>query len=248
MTTSLFSRALAGAVATGLLLAPSARADDPNALPLAPLVQAPVSTKLDAPDPRDHWGVVSATTDAPGHDVLSVEFGFPGVSFGYTHGMTDSTDWGVRVDLDYGVLYTTQTQFGMAARVPLRMVLARKDKITLLVHADPGFFTYAGSSGGPVDPGKPSLLGLVIPVGAAVGFAPIDDLRVSFGIDLPMAVQFLHGADFYIGPQFGFTAETFVDKQVSVGINLRFGPMFIPTESSDAQLGFVAQATLGYRL
>jgi len=42
--------------------------------------------------------------------------------------------------------------------------------------------------------------------------------------------------------------EMYVDKHVSVGMNLRFGPMFVPTETSDAQLGFVAQATLGYRL
>ena len=223
------------ALALCALAAPAAHADDDVAAP--PLVQANPPAPL-----GDHWGVVSATTDAPGHDVLSVEFGFPAVSFGYTHGMTDSTDWGVRVDMLYGVLYTTNTQFGMAARLPLRKVLARNGKMNFLVHIDPGIFTYAGSET------TESLFGILVPVGAAVGFQPIPDLRVSFGVDLPLAVQFLHSADFFIGPQFGFTAETFVDKSVSVGINLRFGPMFVPTQSSDAQLGFVAQATLGYRL
>jgi hypothetical protein len=232
--------------ASALVFARGTRAQD--ATPTPPLVQAlPVgqTTVSSQPAPLgDHWGVISATTDAPGHDVLSAEIGFPGISFGYTHGISDNTDWGVKLDLNYGVLYTTNTQFGMAARLPLRMIVARNDVLTLLVHIDPGLFLYAANSSA----GSTALAGILVPFGAAVGFQPVKDLRVSVGVDLPMAIQVLHHADFFIGPQFGFTVETYVDQHLSVGLDLKFGPMFIPTSNSDVQLGFVAQAVMGYRL
>jgi len=228
------------AALTLCLLSLAARADVDDgsgaASPAPPLVSAAPPPVV---APGDHWGVVSATTNAPGHDVFSVEVGFPGVSFGYSHAMSDTSDWGIKLDVLYGFLYTTNTQFGVAARLPLRWVVAQRDRFSVLVHVDPGLFTYAGSE---------NLFGLIVPVGAAIGFQPINDLRLSFGVDLPLAVQFLHSADFFVGPQFGFAVEMYVDKHVSVVMNLRFGPMFVPTETSDAQLGFVAQATLGYRL
>ena len=225
---------LALAAAALALLPLAARADDPAVAP--PLVQAGNAL------PTEPWSVGGAVTDAPGHDVLSAEAGFPGITLGYTHGMSDTADWGVKLDLLYGILDTTETQFGLGVRIPLRKMLARTEMFSVVVHADPGLFTYASSSS------RESLFGLWCPVGAALGFQPVETLRVSFAVDLPLAVQMLHSADLFLGPQVGFTAETFLNQNVSVGIDLKFGPMFVPTASSDAQLGFIAQAMLGYRL
>ncbi len=251
-------RSLALCAALGLCALPlAAHADlsDPSSAnelqlpgPLPPLVSAQPPPLVSA---GEHWGVISATTNAPGHDVLSVEVGFPGVSFGYSHAISDSADWGVRVDVLYGGLDTTSTQFGMAARLPLRKILAHNSRLSLLVHVDPGIFGYAAKDSGVGIFPPDSAFGALIPVGAALGVQPISDLRLSFGVDLPMAIQFLHTPAFWIGPQFGFTIETYLDKNISVGLNLRFGPMFataLPGNLDNPQLGFISQVTLGYRL
>ena len=82
----------------------------------------------------------------------------------------------------------------------------------------------------------------------ALGFQVLPELRLALCADLPMVVQVLHGASFVIGPQFGFGAEYFIDRNTSVGLDLRFGPLFVPTSGADARLAFVSQVAVGHRL
>jgi hypothetical protein len=78
----------------------------------------------------------------------------------------------------------------------------------------------------------------------------LPELRLALCADLPMHVQFLSGGGFVLGPLFGFGAEYFLgDPALSLGLSIRFGPVFFPTNSkAESDLGFVSQATLAYRL
>ena len=245
-------RALACAISAGLcalglgLPAPAAekaKKEKPAVadLPLETPEPPPVLQTVVVPVPA-HWSIVSGETASPGHDLLSAEFGFPGLTLGYAHGLSDRADWGVKFDLLYGLYSTTYGQFGMQLRVPLRLAAVRRDKVTVLLHLDPGLVAYvAGSS-------APSQFGASVTTGIALGFQVLRELRLALCADLPMVVQVLHSADFWLGPQFGFGADYFIDQSLSVGLNLRFGPVFVPTRSGDARLGFVSQVAVGYRL
>ena len=211
-------------------------------LPLEALEPAPPPPPLPPPPPPAHWAVISGETAAPGRDLVSAELGFPGLSLGWARGLSDRADWGVKFDLLYGRYSTTTTQFGMQLRVPLRLAALRKDKVTVLLHLDPGIVTYVGGSS------APSQFGASVTPGASIGFQVLPELHLALCADLPLIVQVLHGADFWLGPQLGFGAEYFVDTSLSVGLNLRFGPVFVPTSSGDASLGFVSQVAVGYRL
>jgi hypothetical protein len=213
--------------------------------PQPPLLAAPptpAAAPASALGSGARWAIISGETAPVGHDLLSAEFGFPGLSFGYAHALSDRSDWGAKFDMVYGLYSTTTTQFGMQVRLPLRLVAARKDKVSLLLHLDPALFLYV--------PGKTSvsLFGASVTPGAQLGFQVLNELRLALCFDLPLTVQVLHGGDFVIGPQFGFGAEYFIDDTLSVGLNLRFGPVFVPTTGGDASLGFLSQVSIGKRL
>ena len=137
--------ALAAFVCAGAL--PARAADkstkDKAAAEVADLQLEPLTAPAVAPpSPPAHWSTISGETVSPGPDLLSAELGFPGLSFGYARGLSDRADWGLKLDLLYGLYGTTTTQFGVGARVPLRLVAARREKITVLLHLDPGLVTY----------------------------------------------------------------------------------------------------------
>jgi hypothetical protein len=52
---------------------------------------------------------------------------------------------------------------------------------------------------------------------------------------------------FALGPLFGPAVEYHVDRQLSVGLNTRFGPMFF-TNGGFSQFGFITQLLLAYRI
>ena len=74
------------AVAAASLVASAAHADD---LALAPLVRA------------NHWSIATGETVSPSRDALSFEMGWPGISIGYLHGLSDRADLGVKFDFLY---------------------------------------------------------------------------------------------------------------------------------------------------
>jgi hypothetical protein len=173
-----------------------------------------------------------------GVDVVSGEFGWPSVSFGLTHGLSSRSDVGIKFDLLYGVEYTTNTQFGVGVRVPYRMMVLRRDKIGVLFHIDPGIKLYTG----------PATFGFQWPVGVTIGYTATPEFNVAFGVELPMTLIVTPSpVDFVIGPLFGPAFEYHVDRELTIGLNTRFGPMFF-TAGGGAQFGFITQMLLAYRL
>jgi len=192
--------------------------------------------------PGGHYSLLSGTTVPGGTDVVSGEFGWPSTSFGFIHGTGPTSDVGFRFDLLYGFENTKNSQFGVGFRVPLRFMIHRRDRISVLAHVDPGIKIYTTT---------PALFGFQWPIGLTVGYTATPEVNVAFGFELPMTLEVtgpgLSPVQMFLGPMFGPALEYHVDRQLTVGFNTRFGPIF-STKGGGGEFGFVTQMLLAYRL
>src|SRR5437764_1202559 len=189
--------------------------------------------------PSGRYSLLGGETVGTGTNVVSGEFGWPSITFGFTHGLSRDTDVGAKFDLLFGLEGDSQaSQFGIGFRVPYRMVALRSDRLSVLLHVDPGIKLFTTS---------PATFGFGFPVGAVFGYAATRDLTVGFGIDLNMALYVTPSpVQFVISPIFGPAVEFHVDPRLAVGINTRFGPVLPSTGGSS--FGFVTQLMLAYRM
>ena len=188
-----------------------------------------------------HWSIVTGETVSPSRDALSFELGWPGISLGYLHGLSDRADVGVKFDFVYGFEGTTDSRIGFGLNVPLRLVAVRKDKLSILLHIDPGVRAYVS--------GGDTAFGIRIPIGVALGIQATPELRLSAGVDLPITIGITPSpVGLLIGPQFGAAAEYFVDKDLLIGLNTRFGPLFFTAAGGASAFSFTTQIVVGYRL
>jgi len=208
------------------------------AVALQATAQTRRTTDISAPV-TGRYSLLGGETVGTGVNVVSGEFGWPSVTFGITHGLSRETDVGAKFDLLFGVEGATEaSQFGIGFRVPYRMVALRSDRLSVLLHVDPGIklFTYS-----------PALFGIAFPVGAIVGYAVNRDITAAFGVDLNMTLYVTPSpVSFWISPMFGPAVEFHVDPRLAVGINTRFGPVLPSTGGSS--FGFVTQLMLAYRM
>ncbi len=186
----------------------------------------------------ERWSLYGGETLAAGQDLFAGEVGWPSTSFGWTHGLTDTTDAGVRFDVLYAFESTTDTHFGLGFRIPLRGIAVRSSRVSLLVRADPGFKVY---------PGDGTPWGFAIPLSAAVGIPLSPDLRMAIGVDVPLTLFFAPTAQLLIGTQFGFGMDYFADSRLLMGFNVRLGPVF-NTDTNGSRVGIVTQIGIGYRM
>jgi len=208
------------------------------AVALQATAQTRRTTDISAPV-TGRYSLLGGETVGTGVNVVSGEFGWPSVTFGITHGLSRETDVGAKFDLLFGVEGATEaSQFGIGFRVPYRMVALRSDRLSVLLHVDPGIklFTYS-----------PALFGIAFPVGAIVGYAVNRDITAAFGVDVNMTLYVTPSpVSFWISPMFGPAVEFHVDPRLAVGINTRFGPVLPSTGGSS--FGFVTQLMLAYRM
>lgn len=222
------------------------------ALPAAARNPAPIDGT--AAGSSGHFSVVTGETVAAGRDMLSAELGFPGFTVGYTHGINDRFDAGLKLDLLYGHRYTTlQSQFGMQLHAPLRYMAYRRGQMGVQAHIDPGLDFYTGPNPCAAigfNCGQSASFAINAPVGVTVGFQVTHEVRVAAGADLVMSLAYAGPGSPYlqIGPLFGGAVEYYFERQWVVGFNLRFGPQFYTVSGPGTQLGFITEATIGYRL
>jgi hypothetical protein len=193
-----------------------------------------------APGVPGHWSIVTGETVTPGRDAVSFELGWPGLSAGYLHGLSENTDLGVKFDLLYGRENTTDSKFGLGLSAPLRLVVSRKDKVLLGLHVTPGVRVYTNSLS--------TDFFIRFPVGGILAIQATPEVRIAAAVDLMMAVQIPHTTFMEIGPLFGFAVEYAVDKNLQVGLNTRFGPQFYTVSGAGTEFAFTTQIVVGYRL
>jgi hypothetical protein len=208
------------------------------AVALGATAQTRRTTDISAPV-TGRYSLLGGETVGTGVNVVSGEFGWPSVTFGVTHGLSRDTDVGAKFDLLFGVEGATEaSQFGIGFRVPYRMVALRSDRLSVLLHIDPGIKLFTTS---------PATFGLAFPVGAIFGYAATRDVTVGFGVDVNMTLYVTPSpVSFWISPMFGPAVEFHVDPRLAVGINTRFGPVLPSTGGSS--FGFVTQLMLAYRM
>src|SRR5256885_11929247 len=73
---------------------------------------APMGIAPPAPGAPGHWSVATGETVSPDRDALSFELGWPGLTVGYLHGLSDRADVGVKFGLLYGYEQTNASAFG----------------------------------------------------------------------------------------------------------------------------------------
>ena len=191
--------------------------------------------------PGSQYSLLGGTTVPTGTDVVSGEFGWPSATFGFTHGTSPTSDVGFKFDLIYGFENETTSQFGIGFRVPLRFMVHRRDRLSVLAHVDPGIKIYTTN---------PAIFGFQWPIGLTVGYTATPDVNVAFGIELPMTLVVTPSpVQMFLGPMFGPALEYHPpsDRRMTLGFNTRFGPIF-STRGGGGQFGFVTQMLLAYRL
>jgi hypothetical protein len=216
-------------IAASLLSASAALAD--------PEAATPPPSQRGAPG---HWSIVTGETVSPERDAIAGAVGWPGISFSYLHGTSDRSDVGIRFDLLYGRENTTDTAFGVGTDVPFRLVVNRSSHVAVGLHIEPGLRIY--STGGTTD------FMTRFPVGGSIGVQATPELRLAATADLTMAVNWTHTTFFEIGPQFGLAGEYASDRNLLVGLDLKFGPQFVTLSGTGGRLAFTAQVVVGYRM
>lgn len=217
---------------------------------LAALSPATSQAQSDAPAHAglSGWSTVGSETVAPGRPVVDVQAGWPSTTFGYTFGLSPTTDISLRLGLLYGFEGTTESQFGLSFYAPLRFQLLQGRDFKLLLHVDPGLKLYTTSS---------AQFGFQFPVGVVMGFPIQPNLEIGVGIDFNMTllVTGLLAPRFIFGPAAGPYVEYHPTPQLSVGLNTRFGAAIDAYSSGGGIAGgtstafaFTTQLFVGYRL
>ena len=219
-------------------------------LAAAALSPAAAQAQSDAPAHAglSGWSTVGSETVAPGRPVVDVQAGWPSTTFGYTFGLSPTTDVSFRLGLLYGFEGTTGSQFGLSFYAPLRFQLLQSRDFKLLFHVDPGLKLYTTSE---------AQFGFQFPVGVVMGFPIQPNLEIGVGLDFNMTllVTGQRAPRFIFGPAAGSYVEYHPTPHLSVGLNTRFGAAIDAYSSTAASAGgtrtafaFTTQLFLGYRL
>jgi hypothetical protein len=206
----------------------------------------------------------------PGENMLYGEVGWPDLVFGFQHGMSDKVDLGFRFAFIYGYEYRPGSVLGLGMSVPIRITPLKREKVSLQIHFDPGlkFDAFGNGNGNCVLNrncpyyysyyGGGLAFGLGLDFGLDVGIHLTREATLSFGLDVPLYINFTHGSYGGIPLLFGPAFEYHIDEHMSVGGNVKLGPSIlaysytdargISYSSSNADIGFIAQAFFAYKL
>jgi hypothetical protein len=188
------------------------------------------------------YSVYGGQTVGYNSNVVVGRAGWPGLSVGILHGITDSVDIGGTLTFNYGVEgITDNPQAGLRAAFNSRFRLLDQGKFDLGLHIDPAFIIYFYGNTHP---------GIAIPVGLSAGIPLASSFLLHFAFDVPLFFIFgdpgsFTGLPFLAGGGF----EYFIDQQLSVNFTLRLGPtILITSNASTTQFTLYALFGVGYKL
>jgi len=201
---------------------------------------------LASPAPRhpERWGLHSGDTAGPGGTILYGEMGWPDTSLGFQHGVSTYVDVGFRASFLYGIDYvvpkkrnSTDLAPGLGLTIPVRVTVARSDRLSLLVHADPGV-KFDGFE-------RKIYFGPQIPLGVDLGLHLSARSTLTLGADLPISLRVTPTADgitAFIPLLMGLTFESRFTDHFGMSFNLRTGIVHgINRTGSDTDLGLLGQ-------
>ena len=227
---------LALAIAAAALTLPrEARAGE--ALPAV----EPEAHVIPLPPPR--WGLHSGDTIDQGSTLIYGEVGFPDVSIGFQRGVSSNIDLGFRASFFYGIDYVvprsrpsnvTQLTPGLGLSIPVRFTLVRSDRVSVLVHADPGL---------KFDGFNPKVFaGPELPLGIDLGVHLTQRSTLTLGADIPLSLRVTPDVTGFIPLLVGLTFESCFTDRFGMSFNLRSGVVHgINKTGSDTDLGLLGQ-------
>lgn len=172
-------------------------------------------------------------------DAILAQFGWPGLSVTYLHGLGNRLDMGGRFTFNYGFEGVPQIDPGIKLAGVLRLELLDNGKVSFALQVDPGLAFYFRDQ---------FHMGINMPVAALVGIAVGDAINVHLGMDVPMAIFVTPTTYFSLPLLFGGGVEYRVDSHLSLTLDLRFGPdIFIHEHYSETLFNFRTLMGVGYR-
>lgn len=217
-----------------LSLAVPARADEPPSGHDFPL--PPEGT------PPPGWGLHSGDTVPRGDVLLYGELGWPDLSLGFQRGVGDNLDVGLRLSVSLGVDYiiprdrngVEDLSLGFGFSVPIRARVFHNEKISVLVHADPGIkFEYLTP--------KP-FFGPQLPVGIDLGVHVSPRTTVTLGLDVPFLFRVTPDPTGIIPFLAGVSVERRFTDHFGMSVNLRPGILYgVNRTGSSVDLALLSQ-------
>jgi len=217
------------------------------------------------------WTLDSGETVGAGANVFRAQVGYPGIWLDLIHGLDPTFDIGGRLAFNYSFQGTLGFScsvggfgcgnsfysggVGLNFQLLLRKTLgeiAGRYKVALTF--DPGFMLYFPSY--PILQ-TTTVAGLMIPIGAQIGFPVSPKVVINASFELPMYVTFGSefsggGGSFFIPIMFGGGVEWLAMHNLDVTFKLAMGPTIATANTSLSGGGAVAftlttMAGIGYR-
>jgi hypothetical protein len=189
----------------------------------------------------DDWGLHNGDTLQQGDKMPYAEIGWPGIDAGFQYGVTSWFDAGVRLSIpSFAWENTTITSLGLAARVPLRVGIYKTDRVSAMLHVDPGIKVYFDECGyfypyyydcGPTIEHR-ALVGLTAPFGVDAGVRLSPDWSVDITFEMPIDMLFLErGPAISLTPLAGTGFEYHASPHFGIGLNGRAGPVIFQRDA-----------------
>jgi len=189
--------------------------------------------------------VITGRTVGANNDVLFFQAGWPGISASLIHGATPKVDLGGIFTFNYGFEGDVNAPVvpGLKLQGLLRANFTDSGKLNLGINFAPGplFYFFRG---------YPTVIGMDVPIGLAVGIRASPNVNVGLMFELPMFVVF--GTSRYDGQLvlpilFGGGVEYFLERNLALTFTLKMGPM-IYTASDFTDFDFQALFGLAVKL
>ncbi|HYV65522.1 MAG TPA: hypothetical protein VE964_04720 [Myxococcales bacterium] len=190
-----------------------------------------------------NWSATSGQTVGSGNNLLQGEIGWPGFSLTYLHGADERTDYGARVNFNYGFMNTTNNLTGVDLQVPIRYRMTDNPSggINVALQVSPGLTLYSNHGS--------TLFGVGGPLGVVAGTRMSDSLNLDAGVEVPLLLSFTNPFGVVFGPLFGVGGEYFVDRNLMVTARIRMGPeISLDHTGSNTQFGLQTLIGVAYNL
>ena len=209
----------------------------------AQVEQAPGTAGTIIPIGDTAWSATAGRTVGSGNSVVQAEMGWPGVGLTYLHGADERTDYGARINLNYGFMNTTNNLTGVDLQVPIRyrMTDNPSGSLNVALQISPGLTLYSNHGS--------TLFGVGGPIGVVAGTRVSDSLTLDAGAEVPVLVSFTNPFGVVFGPLFGVGGEYMVDRNLMVTARVRMGPeISLDHTGSNTQFGLQTLIGVAYNL
>ena len=193
-----------------------------------------------------HWTTATGETVGTGNNAIHVQAGFPGISGGWYHGLSEKMDIGARFSFNYA--YESTFGFGIIGLAPglkpaaiLKFGLMDNGKFNMALRIEPGIHLYFAGGG--------VLFGLDTPVLLDMGIRVNEQFSVLLGAGLPLSFNFTPLFVMAIPIMVGGGVEYKFTPDMALTFNMKFGPAIIASGfGSGASFAFESLIGLAFKL